>query len=70
VSKNYKVSPVNSLFENLTDLAEAIAAYSAALKLTFIAGMVSFLVVVFLVLPIELPHLGRQKVLADEEDEA
>jgi hypothetical protein len=55
---------------NLPDSATAVAAYSAALKLTFLAGMVSFLIVVFLVLPIDLPHLGRQKVVAGEEDEA
>jgi hypothetical protein len=52
-----------------SDFVTAIAAYSAALKLTFMAGMVSFLIVVFLVLPIDLPHLGRTKDLASEEDE-
>jgi hypothetical protein len=54
---------------NPSNSATAIAAYSTALKLTFIAGMVSFLIVVFLVLPINLPRLGKQKTLADEEDE-
>jgi hypothetical protein len=39
------------------------------LKLTFIAGMLSFLMVLFLVLPLDLPHLGgKKKVTADEDD--
>jgi hypothetical protein len=31
--------------------------------------MISFLIVVFSVLPLDLPHLGRQKVVAGEEDD-
>ena len=48
----------------------AVAAYSAALKLTFISGLAFFVIVNLLVLPVKLPRLGRQKAIAEEEDEA
>jgi hypothetical protein len=67
--ESYKVNQFENRERKVTDDSIAIAAYSASLKLTFIAGMVSFLIVLFLVLPIELPKLERQKDLPKDDEE-
>lgn len=69
VNESYKVRQFSNQGEYVTNRVIAIAAYSASLKLTFIAGMVSFMIVLFLVLPIELPKLERQKDLPKDDDE-
>jgi len=47
---------------------EAITAYAAALRLTFISAIVFFVIVNLLILPVKLPHLGRDKVAVDIDD--
>ncbi|TID25772.1 MFS general substrate transporter [Venturia nashicola] len=48
---------------------EAIMAYAAALRLAFMSAILYFVIVNMLVLPIQLPRLGKGKVAADMEDE-
>ncbi|QDS73323.1 hypothetical protein FKW77_006347 [Venturia effusa] len=48
---------------------EAIMAYAAALRLAFVSAIVYFVIVNMLILPIQLPRLGKGKVAADMEDE-
>jgi hypothetical protein len=48
----------------------AVAAYSAALKLTFVSGLAFFVVVNLLILPVKLPRLGGRSVIAEEDNEA
>jgi hypothetical protein len=47
---------------------QAIAAYASALKLTFVAGLVFFIIVAFLIIPVKLPRLGKQKDTAEEDE--
>ena len=47
-----------------------IAAYGAALKLTFLSGLIFFVIVAILVFPVKLPRLERRKDITPEEDEA
>lgn len=44
-------------------------AYAAALRLAFMSAIVYFVIVNILVMPIQLPRLGKGKVAADIEDE-
>lgn len=44
-------------------------AYAAALRLAFMSAILYFIIVNLLVLPIQLPRLGKGKVAADMEDE-
>ncbi|RDI78020.1 hypothetical protein Vi05172_g11975 [Venturia inaequalis] len=48
---------------------EAIMAYAAALRLAFISSILYFVIVNVLILPIQLPRLGKGKVAADVEEE-
>jgi hypothetical protein len=44
---------------------EAINAYAAAVRLTFVSALVFFIVVNLLIAPVRLPLLGRDRVEAD-----
>ena len=44
-------------------------AYAAALRITFISAACFFVIVNLLVIPVQLPWLGREKVAADVEEE-
>jgi hypothetical protein len=46
-----------------------VKAYASALRITFISAVGFFVIVNLLVLPVDLPWLGREKVAADVEDE-
>lgn len=53
----------------LCSLQSAIMAYAAALRLAFISSILYFVIVNVLILPIQLPRLGKGKVAADVEEE-
>jgi hypothetical protein len=48
--------------------SQVVAAYASALKLTFVAGLVFFIIVNFLLIPVKLPNLKMQKDVNEEND--
>jgi hypothetical protein len=48
---------------------EATRAYADAVRLTFISAIIFFVAVNFLILPVKLPWLGRDRVAADVDEE-
>jgi hypothetical protein len=47
---------------------EAVNAYAAAVRLTFVSALVFFVVVNLLIAPVRLPLLGRDRVSADIDE--